>query len=86
MTTQAKAQFEKDLNVMLQVNGKPMSRAIWNLIISKRDLALFCKGMKPHRYWRFNDVKIYFGLKGNKHKVYEQLCEMVNTIVYEPTK
>ena len=49
-------QFLKDLS------NKSSSRAMYNLICSKRDLTLFCKGIKPHRNWRLKDVKAYFGL------------------------
>lgn len=76
-------QFEKDFEKTFSFNGKPMSRAYYNLVVSKRDVALFCKGIKPHRNWRFTDVKDYFGLKGNKQKVYEQLCEMVKAVTNE---
>ena len=52
-------QFLKDLN-----NGKGfgVNRGLYNLMCSKRDLTLFCKGIKPHRNWRLKDVKNYFGL------------------------
>jgi hypothetical protein len=74
-------QFNRDATVMLNFNGKPMSRAYYNLVISKRDVGLFCKGIKPHRHWRFTDVKNYFGLKGNKQSVYAQLCKMVDELL-----
>lgn len=47
---------------------------IYNLLCSVRDLTMFCHhGMKPHRYWRLKDVKAYFGIKGSKEKILEQL-------------
>ena len=71
-------QFEQDLETSLSVNGSASSRGMWNLIVSKRDLGLWAKcGMKPHRGWKVTDVKKYFGLKGNKHKIYEDICKMV---------
>jgi hypothetical protein len=70
-------QFEKDLKQDLYVNGKESSRGMWNLIVSKRDLGLWKTGMKPNRHWKVTDVKKYFGLKGNKEKLYEDICKMV---------
>lgn len=68
-------QFEQDLNEPMQ---GAQSKGIYNLLVSKRDLSLYCVGLKPHRNWKFNDVKKYFGLTGDKHKVSEALKEMVN--------
>ena len=70
-------QFEKDLKKDLYVNGKESSRGMWNLIVSKRDLGLWKMGMKPNRHWKVTDVKKYFGLKGNKEKLYDDICKMV---------
>ena len=70
-------QFEKDLKQDLYVNGKESSRGMWNLIVSKRDLGLWKIGMKPNRHWKVTDVKKYFGLKGNKEKLYDDICKMV---------
>jgi hypothetical protein len=70
-------QFEKDLKQDLYVNGKESSRGLWNLIVSKRDLGLWKMGMKPNRHWKVTDVKKYFGLKGNKEKLYDDICKMV---------
>ena len=70
-------QFEKDLKQDLYVNGKESSRGMWNLIVSKRDLGLWKMGMKPNRHWKVTDVKKYFGLKGNKEKLYDDICKMV---------
>ena len=79
-------QFEKDLEQDLSVNGSASSKGIYNLIVSKRDLGLWSKiGMKPHRHWKVTDVKRYFGLKGNKHKIYEDICKMVDEYTKPPT-
>ena len=43
----------------------------------KRDVGLFCKGMIAHRNWRLKDVKDYFGLKGNKESILDQLTKMI---------
>lgn len=67
-------QFEADFLESMYVNGNPMSRAIWNLIISKRDLSMWAKHrMKPHRFWKVSNVKIYFGIKGSADKLLEQI-------------
>ena len=75
-----KAPFYKNLakGETMIINGVPTFREEWNLMVSRRDFGLFAMGLKPHRYWSFNETKKYFGLKGNKTKVAEdikQLCE-----------
>ena len=71
-------QFKQDLKQAMIINGRASSRGLYNLIISKRDLGLWKIGMKPNRHWRVTDVKRYFGLKGNKDKIYEDICKMVD--------
>jgi len=61
---------------LLTMNGNPMHKGFYNLIVSIRDIKLFIAGIKPHRHWKFNDTKKYFGLKGNKEKVSEQLEQL----------
>ena len=79
-------QFEQDLEQDLSVNGNASSKGLYNLIVSKRDLGLWSRiGMKPHRHWKVTDVKRYFGLKGNKHKIYEDICKMVDEYTKPPT-
>ena len=78
-------QFEKDLEQDLSVNGKASSKGMWNLILSKRDLGLWKMGMKPNRHWKVTDVKRYFGLKGNKEKLYDDICKMVEEYTKPPT-
>ncbi len=73
--------FEEDKDKMFMYgdsNGsRPMSRAYWNLVISIRDVGLFCKGIAPNRHWRLKHVKEYFGVKGGKEKIYDQLNKML---------
>ena len=78
-------QFEQDLEQDLSVNGKDSSKGMWNLIVSKRDLGLWKMGMKPNRHWKVTDVKRYFGLKGNKEKLYDDICKMVEEYTKLPT-
>ena len=75
--------FEADFLIQLNVNEGQMPMAVWNLILSKRDLGLYAKGIKPHRSWKISDVKWYFGFKGNPEKCLEQLnkyCKNVNQL------
>lgn len=70
---------------IMSVNGKPMGNAMWNLIISLRDLTLWTgydsetgeirpggPHIAPNANWSIKDVKAYFGLTG--------------TSIYEPEK
>jgi len=83
MTTQELEQyatpFLKELGSgkTIKVNGKDMPFALYNLIISKRDLGLWRIGMKPHKHWKVTDVKKYFGLKGNdRDGLVKQITEL----------
>ena len=78
-------QFEQDLKQDMSINGSASSKGMYNLIVSKRDLGLWKAGMKPHRHWKVTDVKRYFGLKGNKEKIYEDICKMVDEYTKPPT-
>ena len=53
--------FEEDKDKMFMYgdsNGsRPMSRAYWNLVVSIRDVGLFCNGIAPNRHWRLKHVK-----------------------------
>ena len=71
--------FEEQLadGPTMNVNGRDMPVAIWNLILSKRDLKLWAHGLKPHRRWKVTDVKRYFGISGGREKLVlaiEALC------------
>mgnify|MGYP000300706319 FL=1 len=74
--------FEQDKEVFFRYidsNGsRPMSRAYWNLVVSIRDVGLFCKGIAPNRHWRLKHVKEYFGVKGSKQKIYDQLNKILD--------
>lgn len=79
MTTTATAteqtQFEKDWNKPMQINGMQANKGYYNLIVSIRDVSLWCKGMKPHRHWYISDVKKYFGIAGNKNAILKRLTD-----------
>jgi hypothetical protein len=74
--TKVVTQFEKDLDAPLMINQSKSSRGFYNLVVSIRDCGLNCKGIKAHRNWRISDVKWYFGVKGNKQAVYDQLVAL----------
>ena len=61
---------------LLTMNGNPMHKGFYNLIVSIRDVKLFIAGMKPHSNWKYKNVKEYFGLKGNKENVLNQLEQL----------
>jgi hypothetical protein len=71
--------FETELNsgTTISVNGNPMPTAIYNLIISKRDISLWTKiGMKPHRGWNVSAAKKYFGIKGNGQNLMDEFTKI----------
>jgi hypothetical protein len=78
----AKAQntrFYQDFNTSMEVNGKPMPLAYWNLLCSHRDLQLWVRmGMIPHRGWKVTAVKRYFGLTGSKDKMLSDFETLLN--------
>jgi hypothetical protein len=65
----------------INVNGRPMQLAIYNLICTKRDLGLWERGIKIHRNWKVTDVKRYFGFIGtDREKLYTQCCELLDEV------
>ena len=76
-------QFQADLTTPLIVNDNNLGKGLYNLIISIRDVSLFIKGIKPHRFWRLKDVKAYYGLVGGKEKCLEQLKAYKEFLVEE---
>lgn len=65
----------------INLNGTPMSVGIWNMIVSKRDLAMWTRfKMKPHRRWKVSDVKTYFGLKGHGKALMTQFLSLVEEV------
>jgi len=71
-------QFLKDL----ETKSSGVNIAMWNLITSKKDLTLFCKGITPHRKWRLKNVKKYFGLfdTNGKHNIKKALDLLFESI------
>ena len=74
-------QFEKDLSKTMGMNDGVICVGIYNLIISIRDMKMYCKvNMKPNRHWKISNVKNYFGIKGGKDKILMQLEEYMITL------
>ena len=69
-------QFELDLEKGLKINDANSSKGFYNLVVSIRDMKLYQIGLKPHRFWKITDVKNYFGVKGNKVAVLNQLVAL----------
>ena len=67
-------QFLKDL----EDTSSNVNLGMYNLICSKRDLQLYCKGIKPNRHFKISNVKEYFGMNGNR----EDLSKKLN-LLYE---
>ena len=65
-------QFFKDLTTF-ENSQRNYNLGIWNLALSRRDLTLYCKGIKPHRGWRITPGKKYFGMTGHKEVLLEKL-------------
>lgn len=69
LSARTHTQFFADLTSAdreMNVNGSPMSLGVWNLLVSHRDLKLWCNlKMKPNRAWKVTDCKRYFGLSGS---------------------
>ena len=80
---ETKVEMRGDCRFLQDLENKDnynVNKGRYNLICSIRDIKLFVGGMKPHRHWRFKDVKDYFGLKGNTEKVLDQLIT-INKII-----
>lgn len=68
----------------VNVNGKDMPTAMWNLILSKRDLSMYIRTnnrLKPHRFWKITDVKKYFGISGNGQPLMDAFLRLYNQVV-----
>lgn len=68
-----KTQFKADLEKQIRVNDGYMSVGVYNLLVSIRDVKLYRIGLKPHRHWKISQVKNYFGIKGNKDTILDEL-------------
>jgi len=81
---QAEAEALERGEQIMTVNGSPMGQAIWNLIVSKRDLTMYCNhGVIPTRGWKVTNVKKYFGIKGTGKNLLERFMVLFNDIMDE---
>tara|TARA_B110000858_G_scaffold780_1_gene917 strand:- start:786 stop:1076 length:291 start_codon:yes stop_codon:yes gene_type:complete len=73
-----KSKFVQQLeqNKTIFWNGKEMHISIYNLFIEKRNVKSSILGLKPHATWKVSDVKKYFGIKGSKDQVLNQLIQL----------
>ena len=60
----------------ISIHGNPIPRCLCNLILAKRYVNLYLKGIKPNRYWKIGDAKYNYGLKGDK----QTIAEAINVI------
>ena len=75
----------------INVNGRPMPTAVWNMIISRRDLSMWTAKhsdgrpmkMKPHRHWKVGDVKRYFGITGTGDRLMANFMALFNDVMGE---
>lgn len=70
-------QFFKDMDKSMRINERFMSKAYYNLILTKRDLRLHLKGIKPHRGFTLRTVKEYFGIKGDAKKLLDTIILLI---------
>jgi len=65
------------------INDGTWNDAIYNLIVTKRDVCVYADTngqCKPNRRWKISDVKEYFGIKGNRDRVRDLICWLVEQI------
>lgn len=56
--------------------GRDINRAIVKLTFDVGAMRMFCKGIVPSRNFRLKDIKYFYGVKGNKQKVYDSLLAL----------
>jgi hypothetical protein len=68
-------------------NGGSTPLCLYNLILTRRDVQMYAKhNMKPHRGWKISQVKEYYGIKGNKQKIADQIEVLVNEFLPNPER
>jgi hypothetical protein len=45
---------------------------------------MYMVGIKPHRGWQIGHVKKYFGIKGGKQKIHDQIVHLANELIPTP--
>lgn len=82
------APFWRDLNDpnarTININGKDVKECVYNLIVTRRDVNLYAKGIRPHRYWKIGQVKEYYGIKGGKDKIRDTIEYIYDQLLIPP--
>lgn len=60
--------------------GGDVDRAIVKLVFDVGAMRMFCKGIVPARNFRLKDIKAFYGVKGNKQKVYDSLLALSQAV------
>lgn len=60
--------------------GNYVNTAVIKLNFAVSGMRMFCNGLKPTGSFRLKDVKAFYGVKGNKQKVYESLLALSQAI------
>ena len=79
-----RSQFMRELldpDAIISINGQDRSRAMYNLIVHKRDFRLYEKGIKPHRGWKFTLHKDYYGLSGTRTTIVPRFLELFHEVM-----
>lgn len=60
--------------------GQHLNRAVVKLTFDVGAMRMFCKGIVPARNFRLKDIKAFYGVKGNKQKVYDALLSLSRAV------
>ena len=60
----------------MKIGDRDVPRCLLNLMVTRRDMNLYLKGITPRLGWKIEDVKEYFGLKGGKQQVADAINAM----------
>ncbi len=73
--------FLKDFAHDININGNQTPLAVYNLMVTKRDLSLYDVGIKPYKGWKIGNISTYFGLKGKTKKtIIPEFAELVENV------
>jgi len=88
MKADASAPFWQEINDpdarTININGVDVKQCVYNLLITRRDMRMYMKGIKPHRGWQIRQVKQYFGIKGGKQKIHDQIVHLADKFIPTP--
>lgn len=78
--------------MLTTVNGISIEMWRWNLMLLRRDVRMYSKGLIPHRGWKVTTVKRYLGVTGSGDVLREKVDAIYDGLVgasrerFEPTK